>query len=163
MRLVVADTGSLNYLVLIDEIELLPRLFEMVFTPTTVREELLHANAPAAVRAWAARPLEWLKVQASPPMADTASLQALDEGERDALALAQSLEAQLVLLDDRAAVVVARRMGFAVTGTVGVLDLAARRGLVDIAVAVDRLKATTFRYSPAILDTILARHGKRCD
>lgn len=163
MRLVVADTGPLNYLVLISEIELLPRLFETVFTPTTVREELLNANAPAAVRAWAAQSPEWLKVRVPPPTPDTMSLRALDAGERDALALAQSLKAQLVLLDDRAAVVLARRMGFTVTGTLGVLDLAARRGVVDIAAAVSRLKATTFRYRPAILDALLARHDQDGD
>jgi hypothetical protein len=33
MRLVVADTGPLNYLVLIDAVELLPNLFEKVFAP----------------------------------------------------------------------------------------------------------------------------------
>jgi predicted nucleic acid-binding protein len=37
MRLVVADTGPLNYLLLIDAIELLPKLFETVFTPEAVR------------------------------------------------------------------------------------------------------------------------------
>jgi hypothetical protein len=37
MRLVVADTGPLNYLVLIDAIELLPKLFEKVFTPEAVK------------------------------------------------------------------------------------------------------------------------------
>jgi predicted nucleic acid-binding protein len=40
MRLVVADTGPLNYLVLVDAIELLPKLFEKVFTPTAVLAEL---------------------------------------------------------------------------------------------------------------------------
>jgi len=42
MRLVVADTGPLNYLVLIDAIELLPKLFKRVFTPEAVRAELVN-------------------------------------------------------------------------------------------------------------------------
>ena len=41
MRLVVADTGPLNYLVLINAIELLPKLFEKVFTPEAVRGRTL--------------------------------------------------------------------------------------------------------------------------
>src|SRR5215472_3564150 len=45
MRLVVADTGPLNYLVLIDAIELLPKLFEKVFTTEAVRAELLNQDA----------------------------------------------------------------------------------------------------------------------
>ena len=63
MRLVVADTGPLNYLVLIDAIELLPKLFEKVFVPEAVRAELVHQDAPAVVRAWAAQPPAWLDVR----------------------------------------------------------------------------------------------------
>jgi predicted nucleic acid-binding protein len=50
MRLVVADTGPLNYLVLIEQVELLPALFEKVFVPQTVVDELRHHAAPEAVR-----------------------------------------------------------------------------------------------------------------
>jgi predicted nucleic acid-binding protein len=75
------------------------------------------------------------------------------------LALARALSADLVLMDDRAGVAVAHQFGFAVTGTLGVLDLAARRGLIDLADAFTRLKATNFRYRPEILDALLAQHG----
>ncbi len=51
----VADTSPLCYLILIGEIELLPRLFAHVLLPEAVRAELLHADAPAAVRAWASK------------------------------------------------------------------------------------------------------------
>jgi hypothetical protein len=61
MRLVVADTGPLNYLVLIEAIELLPKLFEKVFAPEAVRAELLDQDAPAVVRAWAAQPPDGLR------------------------------------------------------------------------------------------------------
>jgi predicted nucleic acid-binding protein len=63
MRLVVADTGPLNYLVLIEAIELLPKLFQRVFAPEAVRAELLDQDAPAVVRAWAAQPPGWLEVR----------------------------------------------------------------------------------------------------
>ena len=84
----------------------------------------------------------------------------LDAGERAALALAVALKADLVLMDDRACVAVARQHGFAVTGTVGVLDLAARRGMIDLADAFTRLKATSFRYRPEILDAVLAQRKR---
>jgi predicted nucleic acid-binding protein len=45
----------------------------------------------------------------------------------------------------------------AVTGTLGVLELAARRGLIDLASALTRLKTTNFRYPPAMMDALLAR------
>jgi predicted nucleic acid-binding protein len=161
MRLVVADTGPLNYLVLIEAIELLPKLFEKVFAPEAVRVELLDQDAPPVVRVWAAQPPEWLDVRTVSSAIDNPAWRALDVGEREALALARTLGAELVLMDDRAGVAVARQLGLAATGTLGVLDLGARRGMIDLADAFTRLKATSFRYRPEIMDALLARHAKR--
>ena len=47
MRLVVADTGPLNYLLLIEAIDILPKLFETILVPAAVHDELAHADAPA--------------------------------------------------------------------------------------------------------------------
>ncbi len=57
---------------------------------------------------------------------DDPSLAALDEGEKAAIALGLSLSADLVLIDERRGAAAARGKGFEVTGTLGVLDLAAR-------------------------------------
>jgi predicted nucleic acid-binding protein len=87
----------------------------------------------------------------------------LDDGERAAIALALAVKADLVLMDDQDGVAAARRQGLTVTGTLGVLDLAARRGLIDLAAAFERLKATTFYYRQGLLDDLLARHRKGDD
>ena len=142
-RLVVADAGPLNYLVLIEAVDLLPRLFEQVFVPAAVFDELTHADAPAPVRAFAERKPAWLEVRPNPDRSDEdAADSTLDEGERAAIALAAAIGADLVLMDDRAGVAAAYRHGLTVTGTLGVLDLAARRGLVDLSIAFAKLKAT---------------------
>ncbi len=161
MRLIVADTGPLNYLVLIEAIELLPKLFEKVFVPEAVRVELLDQDAPSVVRVWAAQPPEWLDVRTVSSAIDNPAWRALDVGEREALALARTFGAELVLMDDRAGVAVARQLGLAATGTLGVLDLGARRGMIDLADAFTRLKAISFRYRPEIMDALLAQHAKR--
>jgi predicted nucleic acid-binding protein len=162
MQLVVADTGPLNYLVLIDAIDLLPKLFEKIFVPAAVRDELADGEAPAAVRAWIMQAPAWLEVQPNPDRNNHDSRAAtLDEGERAALALARALGADLVLMDDRAGVAVARQQGFTVTGTLGVLDLAAQHGLIELGATFARLRATTFRYRPEIMDALLAQHDKR--
>jgi predicted nucleic acid-binding protein len=62
MRLVVADTSPLNYLVLIGQVEILPALFEKIFVPQIVRNELRHDEAPESVRHWIAEPPEWLEI-----------------------------------------------------------------------------------------------------
>ena len=66
-----------------------------------------------------------------------------------------------MLMDDRAGVSVARAQGLAVVGTIGILDLAVRRKLIDIGDAVARLKTTNFRYRPSLLDTLLTGRGNR--
>ena len=162
MQVVVADTGPINYLVLIGEIEILPRLFGRVFIPATVSIELMRRRAPRAVKDWAERPPAWLSVETDTLLShEDNAVSALDDGERAALELARRLNADLLLIDDRAGVAAARRKGFSVTGTLGVLDLAAGRGLVDLAASFSRLKATSFHHRPDLLDAILTRHNER--
>jgi len=84
----------------------------------------------------------------------------LDAGEQAAIALAVAIKADLVLMDDRAGVMAAREMRLRATGALGVLDLAARRGLVDLAAAFTRLKTTGFYYRQGLLDALLTDHGK---
>ncbi len=61
-------------------------------------------------------------------------------------------------MDDREGVAAARAEGLGVIGTLGLLDRAAHRGLIDIAAAVARLNGTNFRIRPAMLDALLAEH-----
>jgi predicted nucleic acid-binding protein len=159
MRLVVADTAPLNYLVLIGHVELLPALFEKVFVPEPVRDELRHIEAPDAVRQWVADPPPWIEVVARGQDTNDPALERLDDGERAAIELAVRIGADLILMDDRDGVSVARSKGFAVTGTLGILDLAARRDLIRLDEALERLKATSFRCRPEIMDALLAKHS----
>jgi len=158
MRLVVADTGPINYLVLIDAIGVLPELFEKIFVPAAVHEELVHADAPPLVRRWIGHRPAWLEVRPNPEIElNNLEERALDEGERAAIALAQVIGTDLILMDDRAGVAAAHRHGLAVTGTLGILELAARRELIDLGAAFARLKTTNFRYPPEVMDALLAQ------
>jgi predicted nucleic acid-binding protein len=129
-----------------------------VFIPEVVRNELQHSEAPVDVQRWiSARPL-WLEVVAEDHEDYDVDLLRLDDGERASILLATRLGAELLLIDDRDGVNVARRRGFAVTGTLGVLDLAASRGLIHVREVVERLKNTSFRYPPDVLEALLTRH-----
>jgi len=48
-----------------------------------------------------------------------------------------------------------RTCGLTVVGTIGILDRAASRQLIDLPEAIDRLKRTTFRISLEILEELL--------
>ena len=56
------------------------------------------------------------------------------------------------LMDDREGVLAARSKGLTVTGTLGVLGLAAQHGLLNLAEAFDCLKRTNFHYRQDIMD-----------
>jgi predicted nucleic acid-binding protein len=160
MRIVVADTGPLHYLVLIDAISVLAQLFESVMIPVTVRNEMLLPRTPEILRQWILHAPDWLDIVPDPAPEPDASLARLDGGERCAVQLALSVNASLVLMDDRAGVLAAERKGLLVTGPLGILDLAANRGLLDIKVSVQRLTATNFRYSQALDGSIVRTASK---
>jgi predicted nucleic acid-binding protein len=147
--IVVSDTSPLNYLVLIELQDLLPKLFGRLLIPTAVDRELWSPAAPDAVKRFVAGPHNWLDVQAASDIDQT--LQHLDLGEREAISLGVQVSADAVLLDERRGRQAARDHGLAVSGTLGVLDLADRRGLARLPDAIERLRATNFRVSPKVL------------
>jgi predicted nucleic acid-binding protein len=159
MRSVVADAGPPHYLVLIEAVEVLPRLFGRVLIPDIVAAELSQAATPPAVRAWMQSAPPWLEHHQMSPPFDVSTQRGA--GERAAIELAQSVGAQLLLIDDRAGDLAARARGLETTGTVGVLLRAAQLDLVDLATAFTRLRSTNFRYRPELLDALLAQREAR--
>jgi len=154
VRLVIADTSPINYLLLIGHIDILPALFDRVILPAAVWGELKHPKAPPVVRSWVAAPPPWVDVRPSIPFQDT-SLEALDAGEGAAIAPAIELHADLLLMDDEEGVIAARQRGLDVTGTLGVLSRAGQRHLLNLADAFDRVKKTNFRFRQEIMDKFL--------
>ena len=162
MQLVIADTGPINYLVLIGHIDLLPRLFGKVILPKEVYGELTSDNAPAPVHTWIAGSPVWLELRDAPAQEPSdLSLINIDPGERAAILLALSLRADLLLMDDRRGVSAALRNGLRVTGTLGVLDLAADNGLVDFSQAIQKLEHTNFHRPETVFARLLAKHTTR--
>lgn len=161
MLLVIADTGPVNYLILIGHIDLLPALFERVILPAAVHGELTSRKTPPQVRDWIVTSPAWLEVRDSPlSEPDDASLATIDAGEKATIQLAVALHANLLLMDDRKGVRAAEKRGLSVTGTLGVLDVAAERGLVDFSQAIQKLERTNFRRPEAVLADLLRKHAR---
>lgn len=158
--IVISDTTPLNYLVLIGEQEALAKLFGQVIIPQAVWAELQAGGAPEAVRVWIAQQPNWLEVRQVNLPTD-AALAALDQGEQEAILLAQELRAGLLLMDDKDGRLEAARRQLAVVGTLGVLDKAAESGLLDLSEALARLQQTSFRVAPLLLESLLERDAKR--
>jgi predicted nucleic acid-binding protein len=141
VQLVIADTGPINYLILIGHIDILPALFQKVILPAAVQDELKNRKAPPLVQQWIAAPPIWAEVRTAPHAHDPAT-ETLDAGEEEAIALAVELRADMILMDDREGVLIARRKGFRVAGTLGILAMAAAHGLLNLAEAFHRIKRT---------------------
>jgi predicted nucleic acid-binding protein len=139
--LVVADTSPLNYLVWIELAEILPKLYGTVIIPHEVRDELVAPDAPPVVSAWARDLPDWIEVKpVAAALRDDSRWASLDVGERAALALASTMTSAVLLIDERAGSTIARSFGLPVMGTLGVLDEAARRRLISLPDAIERLK-----------------------
>jgi predicted nucleic acid-binding protein len=152
--IVVADTSPINYLVLIEEIEILSKIYGHVVIPQLVREELLRTSAPEPVRNWVNRPPAWLEVR-RPTSAPDQSLNSLDPGEQDAIVLAAELSADQLIIDETRGRYEAQKRGLPVIGTLGVLREAAILGLLDLRTVIERLKATNFHVAPDVLARVL--------
>jgi predicted nucleic acid-binding protein len=85
----------------------------------------------------------------------------LDQGERQAIALAEELQADHLLLDDADARREAARRGLPFIGTLGVLREAARRELLDLRVVLAQLQETSFFVDPALIESLLAEEARR--
>lgn len=151
--IVVADTSPINYLLLIDQIDLLPRLFQAIIIPDVVRDEMVDPSAPSVLQQWINNPPPWLVVQAVSGIDET--LNTPDPGEQAAITLAQTLPADLLIIDERLGRRVASDRGIPIIGTLGILDDAARQGLVELSDVIARLQQTNFRISRRIIQQLL--------
>ena len=158
--IVVADTTPINYLVLIGEQDLLRALFRSVIIPVGVQSELLSAGTPATVRHWTSHQPQWLAIRPTTVLPDT-RLSYLDEGEREAIQLAEELGADLLLVDERAARKEATKRHLATSGTLGILDRAADKELIEFVPTLERLKQTSFYLSVAVERLFLERDKQR--
>ena len=95
--LIVADTSPINYLVLLEHTAVLPALYARVFLPPAVVTELQDLEAPEEVRAWVANLPAWCEVRRTAPLGEAETLAHLGAGEREAILLAQELQADFLL------------------------------------------------------------------
>lgn len=152
--IVVADSGPLNYLILLEQAELLYRFYGQVIIPEAVLRELTASRTPDPVRNWLSKPPAWFRVQSVP--ADELALvtSELDPGEREAITLARILGADLLLIDEAMGRAEASRRHLRVTGTLGILRAAAERGLILVPEVLARLRETSFYVDDKLIHSI---------
>jgi predicted nucleic acid-binding protein len=158
--IVIADTGPLNYLIQLGHDELLHTLYGRVIVPLGVLEEMGRPKAPSAVRHWASQPPAWIE-SVKVGSIDPSLHPELGLGEREAISLALTLGADLLLMDDRAARDEAEARRLSVTGTIAILIEGSLRGSCNLPVALSSLRLLGFRMSAALEASALERFRLR--
>jgi predicted nucleic acid-binding protein len=142
---VIADTSCLIALTKTEALGVLPQMYRKVIITEEIRDEF-------------GEPLPtWIEIM---PVADKKYQQllekTLDRGESSAIALGLTMENVLLILDDLKARKEAKRLGFKITGTLGVLFNAKQKGLIPaLKSCIDKLQAVDFRVSPSIVKELL--------
>jgi predicted nucleic acid-binding protein len=158
--IVVSDTSPICYLILIKAIDLLPQIYGQVIIPQAVYTELSSSAAPCEVRHWLQEQPAWLTIQKISTDPDIA-LKRLDPGEYEAILLAESIRADAVLIDEKAARNTAIERGLNVVGLLGVLGTGASLGLINFRQAIERLQQTNFWLSPRLIQKLLNLYDDR--
>ena len=109
------------------------------------------------MREWIAKPPTWVDVRPVPPDAVSMITDDLDPGERAAIALAEALHADLLLIDETAGRAEAKRRNLRVTGTLGVLRAGAEQGLLNVPELLEPLKTTSFYLDQTLLNAVFHR------
>jgi uncharacterized protein len=160
--IVVSDSSPLIALARIGRLNLLASFYKRIVIPAEVRYEVT-VGGRGLPGAEEVRNAHWIEVAPQKSSADPSLAQAcqsLGAGERGAILLAKSLEADLVLLDEWKARRVARDAGLSVVGCLGMLEAGARRGLVsDLRQAYIDLLRQGIRFDIRLLQDSLARLG----
>ena len=153
--IVVSDTSPLNYLVLIDAIDLLPRLFGEVYVPPAVIEELAQSRTPDVVKEWIQSSPAWLRIQ--PPAADHRFTDGLGRGDStgDRIGGIGRIDRR----ESRSAHRQGPRAGNA--GHDHGARIGAEQQLIDLNAAIVALSQTTFHITDELLDAALARDAAR--
>ena len=106
------------------------------------------------MREWITSPPTWVDVRPIAPEAVATIADDLDLGERAAIALAETVHADLLLIHEAAGRAEAKRRHLRVMGTLGVLRAGAEQGFVDVPDLLERLKTTSFYLDEALVNTV---------
>lgn len=149
---VICDNSALSALAELELMEVLHRILGQISIPASVAEESRHSRAPEALRKWIANPPSWLTILPDPATA-LEETQVLGAGEAAAITLAWLYrDSSYLVLDEKRGRMIARSLGLRVTGLLAILTDAAIRGALDFDNTLERLVATGFRLSPALVE-----------
>ena len=157
--IVVSNSSVIIALARICRLDLLEKLFGKIIVPKAVWREVTVGGKPGHEKVLRAG---FIRVEEVHDRRLTMLLKELvDDGEAEAITLALEVDANVLLVDDRDARSMAKKLGLQVMGTLGVLALAKHRGLIpEVKPIVEELIESGFWISKRILEEFLRELGE---
>ena len=150
--IVISDTTPIISLMKVDRLDLLQQLFDVVYIPMAVYRELTE-NEAYPREAKRVQECDFLcveKVENEKSVAILRNLTGLDAGESEAIILADEKQSDVLLMDENKGRQVAKKMGIAITGTIGILMQAFDEKMLtraDVEECIEHLKESGIRIS----------------
>jgi predicted nucleic acid-binding protein len=158
---VVLDSGPIIHLSWIGRLPLLDALFEELFLPPAVRDEVIAAPSATIGLESIAATLKHGRLLVHPVRSSETLPAALGAGEREAILLAEEIGADLLISDDTAARLIASQRGILFTGTLGILRDARDRALISSALPlVLELRKRGLWLSEALIELVRHEEGE---
>lgn len=163
--IVVSDTTPIISLMKAGQLELLRQLFGVVYIPEAVYRELTD-NEAFSEEVSMVQECEFLYVQKVDNGKSVTILQnftGLDAGESEAIILADEMNSDVLLMDERKGRQVAKKLGIRITGTIGILTQAFDEGMLtkeDVERCIERLKESGIRISEKLYQRLNMEIGK---
>lgn len=128
MTVICNATPLINFAA-INRLEILQAIFDQIAVPPAVYNETTDLGFPGTQFVLQAIASGWLQVRLISTIVPTIPVE-LDDGEREAIALALEIDQGRILLDEREARQIAQKLGLQVMGTLGILLLAKNNQIV---------------------------------
>ncbi len=153
--MIIGDSSALVALAVMDRLSLLEEIFDEIFVPQAVYDEVSIDNKPQSLKLKLFLADKIIQVKLD------ISKMGLGQGELEAITLYQNTKADFLLIDDRRAKNFAKLNGIEVIGSLGVILLAKEKGLIEsVRDDFKKLLDSNLFISQSLIDKILKEVGE---
>ncbi len=154
--IVVSDTSSISNLLLIDQLDLLQKIYTNIYIPPAVNDEILMLEKEGQDLSYF-KSRKWIFVESnftknislSPP-------KYIDKGEAQAIDLAIHIKADRLLIDERKGTILANELGITTIGLLGILIISKQNNFIlSVKILLDKLIKNNFWVSKNLYQQIL--------
>lgn len=154
--MIISDSSPLIALAKINRFELLRDLFKEINISQAVYKELVGRGKEKIGEKEVTQGIKngWIKVLEAREREPYALL--LGEGEGETIALAKERRARVVIMDDRKGYILAKTLGITVIGTLGVILLAYKSGMIsNMKNELDNLRENGFWFTDRLYNELI--------